>query len=180
MTMDVRPAVVDDAGAIASIQVRGWRAAYRGIVADDFLDAMSIDERATRWQGIVDGTTSDAAADGAPVRSRTLVAEADGSVVGFASRGPDRDELGTSVGEVWAIYVDPDRWRGGAGRLLLDASATHLRSEGYDRAVLWVLEHNAPARAFYEQCGWVFDGSQRNFPLGGRDVSEVRYETRLA
>jgi hypothetical protein len=38
----VRPATPDDADAIASVHVRSWQAAYRGIVPDAMLDALSI------------------------------------------------------------------------------------------------------------------------------------------
>ena len=35
---------------------------------------------------------------------------------------------------------------------------TRLRAEGFDSAVLWVLEDNPRARAFYEKFGWTPSG----------------------
>ena len=46
----VRPARVDDADAIAAVHVRAWQDTYRGAMPDDFLDGMSIEERALRWR----------------------------------------------------------------------------------------------------------------------------------
>ena len=47
--MQIRRPTVDDAPDIASIHVSAWQAAYRGIVPDAFLDALSVDQREARW-----------------------------------------------------------------------------------------------------------------------------------
>jgi hypothetical protein len=45
----IRFATVDDAAAIAAVHVRGWQAAHRGDFPDDYLDGLSVVERAQRW-----------------------------------------------------------------------------------------------------------------------------------
>ena len=48
--MRVRPATLDDTRGIATVHVRGWQAAYGGILPRKFLDALSVDEREARWR----------------------------------------------------------------------------------------------------------------------------------
>jgi hypothetical protein len=45
----VREAEAGDAAAIAALQVRSWRTAYRGIVPDAFLDGLAEDAWLERW-----------------------------------------------------------------------------------------------------------------------------------
>ena len=45
----IRRAGLADARAIAEVAVAGWRAAYRGMLPDDFLDAMRVDAREVAW-----------------------------------------------------------------------------------------------------------------------------------
>lgn len=44
----LRRATVADAAAIAEISVRAWQTAFRGIVPDERLDAMRVEQRADR------------------------------------------------------------------------------------------------------------------------------------
>jgi GNAT superfamily N-acetyltransferase len=171
MTIRIRPAAVDDAIGIASTHVRGWRAAYRGIVPDEVLDGLSVTARAARWS---DQLTGD------PPDQHTFVAEQEGVVVGFVAVGPSRDpfvEPGT--GEVYAIYVDPDLWGRGVGSALLTQAVEELRSRGHRSATLWVLAANESGRRFYERRGWETDGSTKTYPAGEVELEEVRYRIQL-
>ena len=86
------------------------------------------------------------------------MAEGRGRTLGFVSVGPSRDEHG--VGELYAIYVDPDEWSRGAGRALIVRAEERL-AEQYAEATLWVLEENPRARRFYESAGWQPDGGRQ-------------------
>jgi GNAT superfamily N-acetyltransferase len=113
---------------------------------------------------------------GAPGGRRTLVAEADGSVVGFAAFGPCRDaDASARVGELYAIYVLPEWLRQGTGRSLHGVCVDDLRRSGFDEARLWVLEANPGARSFYERLGWAWDGTAAPHDIGGQELTVVRY-----
>ena len=56
-------------------------------------------------------------------------------------------------GEFQAIYVLRAAQRRGGGRGLMVAMAGDLVGRGFQRAALWVLEGNQPARAFYAALG---------------------------
>ncbi|MFN2539049.1 MAG: N-acetyltransferase family protein [Mycobacteriales bacterium] len=147
--MSVRSATVEDALAVETVRIRGWQAAYRGIVPDSFLDSLVIDtQRRARLMGSADVTT--------------LVA-GDDEVVGMAVYGPARDDDG--VVELYALYVDPSAWRTGVGAALLAAC------EGV--TVLWVLADNERAQAFYKRYGFAVDGASRVLDLDG-PVTEIR------
>jgi GNAT superfamily N-acetyltransferase len=163
--MEVRLATGDDALAVETIRVRGWRTAYRHVLPAAELDAMPVAPE--RWRPRL----------ATPPRGwTTFVAEEGGEVVGFASVGPSRDEAG--LGELYAIYVDPARWSTGAGRALLERAEEQLCSE-YDTATLWVLEDNPRARRFYETAGWVPDGGRKAEERWGVRAPELRYRKEL-
>ena len=57
--LTVRPATAADARGIATVRVRAWQSGYRGLIPDDYLDHMSIEEnekRSSNW--FSDTTTS--------------------------------------------------------------------------------------------------------------------------
>ncbi len=157
----LRPAREEDARAIADIHVRTWQTAYRGLLPDDLLDGLSVERREQVWRDLLAHGDQD-----------VVVADEDGGIVGFASSGPSREA--PAEGELYAIYVTPEAWGTGAGRMLLSAAAAALAARGYDSALLWVLEDNARARRFYERAGWLEDGRKLE-TLGGVEVAETRY-----
>jgi hypothetical protein len=53
--MHVRPARPSDAGAMGALVVRAWQAAYRGLMPDDYLDGLTVDDRADQWTRILTG-----------------------------------------------------------------------------------------------------------------------------
>jgi ribosomal protein S18 acetylase RimI-like enzyme len=166
----VRPAVLQDAPAIAAVHVATWRDAYAGLLPDDFLDGLDVDQRAERWRGRLAAL---------PAGLFVLVVELDAEVRGFVSGGPSRD--GGVGGEVYAIYVDPASQGRGAGRQLLQAAVDCLTGAGFTEARLWVLAGNHPARGFYESQGWRLDGTEQpwTYPGVGEGVAEVRYVRNL-
>jgi len=161
----VRPATPADAERIEHIRIRGWQLAYRHVFPAAALDALELDP--ARWRRRLEHP---------PPGWATLVAEARGRVVGFASTGPSRDEGG--IGELYAIYVDPDDWSRGTGRVLITAAEARLAVE-YGEATLWVLEENLRARGFYEAAGWRGDGGRQVVERLGVAAPEVRYRKLL-
>jgi GNAT superfamily N-acetyltransferase len=110
----------------------------------------------------------------------TLIAVDEEDVIyGFATTGRSHDSDLPDLGEVWAIYVDPQYWGTGVGRLLMDASRDQLRRDGAREALLWVLAGNERARRFYEIGGWRPDGARRMEIFGDSALEEVRYRCAL-
>ena len=144
----------EDAETLAAIRVETWNAAYRGVIADDLLDDLRVDEaHVQQWR--------DAVAGGFTAGRMAWIAERGGVPLGYALAGPPRDEAPARAGELYAIYVLPDEWGNGVGTALLTAVTSYLRSEAYVTAVLWVFDANARARRFYQMHGWRTDGERR-------------------
>jgi len=116
--MIVREPTVNDVPAIAVIRNETWQSPYRGIVADEYLDAMSLDDATARF-----------AAGLASPDEHFFVAETGGNVIGFSACGPERERGLSSLGEIFAIYVLLGMQRSGTGRLLMGASARKLDRE---------------------------------------------------
>jgi GNAT superfamily N-acetyltransferase len=105
------------------------------------------------------------------------------AIVAFAGLMLSRDAVAApNAGEVGALYVHPEWWRRGVGRRLLDASLAFLQQQGFTEAILWTLEDNASARAFYEAEGWIDDGGRQPLDAGRpiAPLTEVRYRKTIA
>jgi GNAT superfamily N-acetyltransferase len=145
----VREARHGDELAVAEVHVRSWQEAYRDLMPAEFLAALDPRERAERY-----------AFGGGDEAPTTLVAGEE-DVLGFVTFGGSRDADAPGLGEVHALYVDPDRHQGGLGRLLMAEARTALRASNFEAAILWVLDGNHRAHRFYEREGWTRDGARR-------------------
>jgi ribosomal protein S18 acetylase RimI-like enzyme len=167
--VETRPPRVDDAARAAAIHLESWVATYTPLVGADEAARFTLAERIAHWEWLLGSQ---------PANRGALLAIRSGAMVGLVEWeiGVDGD---TSVGEIHAIHVAVEERGRGVGWRLLNASVAALRAHGLRRAILWVVEDNAPARAFYERQGWAWDGTRLERPLGGFPdfpaVIEVRY-----
>ncbi len=94
------------------------------------------------------------------VAGHVFVIERDGATVGFATVLPRED--GNS--ELDALFVEPDVWKQGLGRFLIEHCADIARSRG--SAALHVIG-NPHAEGFYRACGFEQIGTvQTRFGVG--------------
>jgi GNAT superfamily N-acetyltransferase len=151
----LREARPGDELAVADVHVRAWQEAYRGLIPDEYLDALDPRDRARRY-------TFEASDPAAPT-TVLAVAEEDGeeAILGFTTISPSRDPDAPGLGEVVALYVDPERYRGGVGRILMAEARRRMGEAGFTDALLWVLDGNDRATRFYEREGWSPDGATR-------------------
>jgi ribosomal protein S18 acetylase RimI-like enzyme len=160
--VELRPATAQDAEPIADLQIAAWQVAFTPILPDDYV----MPEREAFL-----------AVGGRP--SVTTVAEVEGAVAGFCGHGPSRDEgAGPEEGEIRALFVHPDHWRGGVGTTLAANALERLRKEGYSEAMLWSFRDNEAANAFYERLGFARDGAQEQRGTLGH-ATVVRYRRAL-
>jgi GNAT superfamily N-acetyltransferase len=168
-----RWATVTDARAIAAVHIASWHAAYRGLMPDEVLDGLTLDGRERDWLGWL--------AEGGD-REHTLVAERDGGIEAFCTLELPSSEAAEpdDVAGIPALYAHPDAFGGGSGPALMDAAIKAIRERGYREAILWMLEGNRRAEAFYERRGWTPDGGRRPAEYPGMDFGAERpFEIRL-
>ena len=164
----VRPANADDADAVGRVQVETWRAAYRGLLPDEAIARFDVAARQQMWREVLSREPRP--------RSATFVAELDGEVVGFASVGACREE--PDAGELYSIYLHPTCWDRGIGRALLERAEESMRSAGFAKAILWVMQGNERGERFYRAGGWEHDGRKLD-TFQGTEVAELRYRKDL-
>jgi ribosomal protein S18 acetylase RimI-like enzyme len=179
MAVELREARRGDELRVAELHVRSWQEAYGGLMPAEFLAALEPRDRAGRYRFEAgEGPTTVLAVDlgeagaeggdgGDPsltnnreVRSGSPPSPGE-ALVGFVTFGGSRDEDARGLGEVYALYVDPDSHRGGVGRMLIAEARRRLAADGFPEAILWVLQGNDRARSFYEREGWSPDGTTR-------------------
>ena len=159
----IRLATPADAAAIARVQVEGWQSTYRGIVADEVLDGMTVETRTPAWLENLQAS-----------QAMTFVAEspADG-VVAFANCGPERTGRTDFDGELYALYVLSAWRRQGLGKQLFGQCADTLRASSKSKLLVWVLSAN-PYRPFYESLGGRLVDEQP-IAIGSQTLLEVAY-----
>ncbi len=150
--MLIRVALPNDADRIAKVHVATWQSAYRGIVADDHLDSLTVEACAMTWQ--------DQLTPARRSKVATFVAEsAEQGVVGFACGGRNRGQEPEFDAEIYAIYVLRAHQRRGVGRQLINALAAELARRQHHGLIVWVLA-GSRARQFYEVTGGVLVGER--------------------
>ena len=161
----IRRADIHDAAGIGRVHAESWRATYRGIVPDEYLDAIDVAEWSERQRRRLAE---------APDGVASLVAEAEGRIVGWAVGGPNRESEPELAGELYAIYLLPGHQRRGTGLKLTAATVRCLMDGGMESMVVWVLAANQPARRFYEALGASYC-QEREVEIAGAKLIEVAY-----
>ena len=164
--VSVRAATEDDADRLAEVHVAAWRATYRGVMTDEYLDGLDVGRAATAWrrnireprEGIVH-----------------LVVHCGNEAVGFAILGPASGDSDPGSGQLHAINVHPDWWAQGIGSILFAAAEQELIELGYDRAFLWVEKNNTRAISFYSNRRWLDDGATLEDTRFDPPVAENRH-----
>ena len=165
MAVSVRKATPEDAATIGEVHAESWWVGFADRFAPEEL-ALATNRRRGMWEGAF-------AHAGFPITT-LLVAEDKGSIIGFLHFGPATD--GSGDREVYALYLHPRAWGGGAARLLMDVTLSQLGAEGFDRAILWTYGEGRAA-SFYNKFGWHLTGRQRDEDLGdGLHGRVVEYE----
>lgn len=141
----VRPARAEDAAGIAQVEAAAWRDAYAGLLPEPVIAVHADPERRHAWRRRL----------GASGPELAFVAEDKDGVVGFASFGPTRDAAARRAGytgEVYTLYVLPERQRLGLGRALFTEARDCLIASGRFGVMLWMLK-DGPAGPFYRRLG---------------------------
>jgi ribosomal protein S18 acetylase RimI-like enzyme len=147
LTIDIRKAEPADAASIADVHHEAWQGAYAGIIPHKALTKM-VNRRGSEWW-----------ASAIRRAATVLVIEIGGRIVGYATLGKNRARELPQQGEIYELYMLPEYQGIGLGSRLFAAARQMLTAHGLKGLVVWALEENDNALAFYS-------GS------GGRDVAE--------
>lgn len=147
LAIDIRRAEPRDAAAIAEVHHEAWMGAYAGIIPHRALAKM-VNRRGGEWW-----------ANAIRRAASVLVVEIGGKVAGYATIGRNRARELPQQGEIYELYLKPEYQGVGLGSRLFAEARKRLAGHGLKGLVVWALEENQNAVAFYAGAG-------------GRDVAE--------
>lgn len=147
LSVDIRKAEARDAAGIATVHHDAWTGAYSGIIPHKTLIGM-LNRRGAKWWANAIGKAAS-----------ILVLEIGGEIVGYATLGRNRSRDLGQQGEIYELYLLPEYQGIGLGTRLFKAGREKLAAHGLEGLVVWALEDNTGAMAFYAGAG-------------GRDVAE--------
>jgi len=139
---EIRPMRPDELEAVAAFVNVCWRAAYPGILDQDFLDGLTTSDRMARMQRRFDAG------------SRAWVAVDGDALLGVAVAGASTIEEYPDDAELQMLYVDPGRIGSGLGHALIERTCDELAREGHGHVILDVFAGNARAIRFYRAHGF--------------------------
>lgn len=156
-TQDVQPAL--------EMKLEAWRQAYGQVRGEEFFEfhRQQLDAQVAWWErGLAGG-------------AQFFIAEqADGRIIGIAGGTPVIDEdkdAGVDI-ELGMLYVLEDFYGSGLGEHLLDTVL------GKRDALLWVLQGNDRAIAFYRKHGFEVDGTSEELTGSWQGLTELRMVRR--
>ena len=164
----LRPGRDTDAPRIAELQLASWRVTYTAELSAAFLARQTTEAWTEHWRGRI--------ANG----ENLILAEDATALVGFVACGPARvRSVSTLEWQIYNIHVAPGRHGEGIGGMLFQATAALGRSRGARQLMVWVVETNHNARAFYEALRMRCDGAAQENHKYEEVLHEVRYRVDL-
>lgn len=168
--MEIRELLYGDIDAAAAVYVESWQAGYRGLVPQEYLDALTPE----RWSGNFRASFPDANGPWG------LVLCVDGEIVGVSHLSAARDTaLPEGYGEIISLYLRPAWWDKGLGSALLAAALEELRRRGFTHALLWTFRDNERAQRAYLRAGFTPDGGEKEIEIGGKSLPMLRFSYTL-
>lgn len=160
----IRNIEFNDLRSVSEIAIRGWQTAYRGIVDDEYLDNLSIEENYQK-------RLKDYKENG------FIVAEYNNEVVGFCRyrEGNNYIEEYPDIDcEICALYVKPEEKGKGIGKKIVKYVMSEFKSKKFKKMIIWCFKENDPSRAFYEKMGGTCCG-ESSCLRGNKEYLEVGY-----
>lgn len=159
-----RAATNDDAGLISHIFATSWRHAYKGLIAQDYLDRLPDDY----WIPSLPAWLCNNELNGLMVYDGKQPA-------GCCIYGRGREADHSDWGEIVSLYLLPDCMRKGLGGELLEECLSIMRKDGYHRFYLWAIEGSKATESFYAKHGFHPTTDFIDYSIGGESVRDRRY-----
>lgn len=163
-SLEIRIAEREDIATISSVLATSWKSAYRGIVADNYLDAL----QNNHWVEFL--TTG---LGNANIFAMVLINER--QIIGAAIIGQEQNE---NTANLISFYLLPDKIGQGIGHNFYDGIEDELKRRNFTECILDVLENNNRAIRFYETHGFV-KTSETKAALGSGEYLCAKYEKQL-
>jgi ribosomal protein S18 acetylase RimI-like enzyme len=163
--VQTRISEIKDIKSISHVLASSWKTAYRGIVHDDYLDALKYDH----WVApLTTGLSNES--------FFSMVIESNQEIIGAAIWNNTENEHEVHLR---SFYLLPERIGKGFGHTFYNAVEAELKDRGYLNCVIDVLENNSRAIRFYEAHGFIDTDKTVNAELGTQNYSCKVFEKAL-
>jgi ribosomal protein S18 acetylase RimI-like enzyme len=163
MNIYYRSATIEDAAALANIEIKSMQSAYREFMPAAHLEKMDVIDLTQRWKGFLQSAPDD----------RVVVAVHEETVIGFVRAGKTREE---TVGFIFDLFLLPEYWGAGIGKALMGKAMEIFRDFNFTSAKLYAYCDNVRAIRFYEGLGWALNGQTYTQHIEGIKLEMVCYQ----
>ena len=130
----------EDVKDVSHVITIAWNETYRGIVSDDFLDGLYLNELERANNSYNNFNDND---------NHQFVLEVDSKVVGYMNVG---ESDVSDCGEIHALYIINGYKGYGYGKKLIEVGIKELKSIGYNKMIIGCLDRNK-SNEFYKHIG---------------------------
>lgn len=166
----IRKAVKSDNYNIAKLLVSSWQTAYKGLIADNFLNNMSVEIMAEKWATNIETQNT---------TNNIYVYEENNKILGIIRFGKPDDASSNYNAEIHVLYVEPMLKRNGIGTKLFEFATNHFIKSETTNMILWCLKGNTPSIKFYEKMGGKIVSS-RKAVINNIELEEIGLEYNLS
>ena len=139
MKILIRKKELRDCESCEKIITQSWQSTYRGIIDDDYLNKLVINEKIRIENAVKNFENAE----------KVLVAECDGKVVGFVRYGECDLVDYKSSAEIYALYITDEYQGFGLGKALVKEASRILLDQGYTDLIIGCIDKN-PSNGFYQ------------------------------
>lgn len=165
----IQKATPQHAGGIAKVCIDSYWATYGDLLSSEYINRM-IKEFYTHERIVKEVTTTSRQWNG------WIVAVDDGEVVGAGAGGM----ISENHGELFVLYLDPERRKEGIGTMILDAVTEEFKEYGAKEQWVNVTKANDKGIPFYKAKGFQFIHEQDEYGIvEGENYKALRYHRVL-
>ena len=159
------PSELKQARELAEVHMQCWHETYTGLIDQNFLDSLKVDNFEKRWcQNLLNPTP----------QTLRLSLMHNQKIIGFCCAGPARNNLPGSPAEIYAIYLLRQNQGHGLGAVMMQCMARFILAQNWIEAHVWVLSGNHTSK-FYEYCGGIQIQCTQFITLGAHRYEELCY-----
>lgn len=162
----IRQMVKSDIIDVAECHILSWKAGFENILSEKILDNLSHSKFEENWQTVLQNKSR-----------KNLVYLENEKSYGFISFGSSKtvNKNILNEGEIYGIYVHPERWGTGVANNLLRVALEHLKEMQFSQVILWTMTKNERGRSFYQKEGFRLTSNKRISEREDESFEEVKY-----
>lgn len=138
--MNIREANAEDIEPIASLYVMNWKKTYVGLLPDNFLNGLTVNEGIKKWQEYLNKE-----------KHRIFVAYENEKILGFSACKED-EELKNCL-YLDSLHVSETSRGKGVGTKLINTVGSYAYIKGYEHMSICIVKVNDNAKRIYEKMG---------------------------